>query len=230
MSQPPGDLAQQAEEFGRETAGLLSVTLPGLPDPPVEILRRGDRFVIGPPQQNPLPLYVRGQRLASIKVGLACQMDSPGRYMAVEESTFSLLADLDRAPVLRIHYYRQPRGKPSAHLHVHAHRGALSHLLSQAGHEHPHDMSALHIPVGGSRFRPCLEDFIQFLISECHFDALEGWQQHVQDGRARWRCRQAAAVVRDVPEEAARVLRELGYQVKSPDPVPLPADKPLHNW
>jgi hypothetical protein len=28
---------EQAEEFGREMAGLLSATLPGVPDPPVEI-------------------------------------------------------------------------------------------------------------------------------------------------------------------------------------------------
>lgn len=230
MIQPPGDLEHQVEEFGRETAGLLSATLPGLPDPPVEILRREDRFVIGPPEQKPLPLYAGGQQLASIKVSLACQMDSVGRYLAVEESTFNLLAALDRTPVLRIHYYRSPRGKPSAHLHVHGHRGALSHLLSQAGHEHPHDMSSLHIPVGGSRFRPCLEDFIQFLICECKFDAQPDWQQHVEAGRERWRCRQAAAVVRDVPEEAVRVLRELGYTVEAPVPQPPASAKSLRSW
>jgi hypothetical protein len=230
MSQSPGDLEQQAGEFGREMAELLLATLPGLPDPPAEILRRGDRFVIGPPEQTPLPLYAGGQQLATMKVSLACQMDSAGRYPAVEESSFNLLAALDRTPILRIHYYRQPRGKPSAHLHVHGHRGALSHLLSQAGCEHPHDMSSLHIPVGGSRFRPCLEDFIQFLISECRFDAHPDWQAHVAAGRERWRCRQAAAVVRDVPEEAARVLRDLGYKVESPDPVPAGSLKALRNW
>jgi hypothetical protein len=230
MSQSPGDLAQQVEEFGRETAGLLSATLPGLPDPPVEILRREDRFVIGPPHHTPLPLYVAGKPLASVKVSMSCKLDSVGRYLAVEESTFNLLALLDRTPVLRIHYYRSPRGKPSAHLHVHGHRGALSHLLSQAGHESPHDMSSLHIPLGGSRFRPCLEDFIQFLSVECRFDAQPDWRQHVEAGRERWRCRQAAAVVRDVPEEAARVLRELGYTVGAPDPPPPSSVKALHNW
>ncbi|MGH3273565.1 MAG: hypothetical protein ACRDNZ_04470 [Streptosporangiaceae bacterium] len=231
MSQLPGDLQRQVEEFGQETAELLSATLPGLPDPPVEILQRQDRFIIGPPKQKPLPLYAGGQQLASIKVSLACGLDSIGRYLAIEESTFSLLATLDRAPVLRIHYYRTPRGKSSAHLHVHGHRGALSHLLSQAGHEHPHDMSALHIPLGGRRYRPCLEDFIQFLMCECKFDSLPDWQQHVEAGRVRWRCRQAAAVVRDVPEEAARVLRELGYTVEAPvSPPPSLSAKAVHTW
>jgi hypothetical protein len=91
-------------------------------------------------------------------------------------------------------------------------------------------MSSLHIPVGGSRFRPCLEDFIQFLICECKFDARPGWREQVETGRERWRRRQAATVVRDMPEEAARVLRDLGYIVEAPDPLPETSRKALHNW
>lgn len=230
MSDTPGDLHQQVEEFGRETAGLLSATLPDLPMPPVDILVHENRSIIRPPAGRSLPLYAGGQHLADMKISIACQLDSSGQYLAVEESTFDLLAVLDRAPVLRIHYQRDQGARPSAHVHVHGHRGALSHLLSQAGHEHPHDMASLHIPVGGSRFRPCLEDFIQFLICECSFDSLPGWRAHVEAGRERWRCRQAAAVTRDVPEEAARVLRELGYMVQAPDPVPQPRPAALHNW
>lgn len=230
MSEPAGDLQLQAEEFGQEMAGLLSATLPGLPTPPVEILQHNDRVIIRPPDGKPLPLYIKGEHLAGIKLSVACTVDSTGKYLAVAESTFNLLAKLDRTPVYRIHYRRTPANEPAAHLHVHAHRGALSHLLSQAGHAQPHDISSLHIPVGGSRFRPCLEDFVQFLIMECGFDAKPDWRVHVDAGRTRWRCRQAAVVVRDVPEEAARVLRELGYKVDPPDPVPAPVMKALHNW
>jgi hypothetical protein len=230
MSRTPGDLQQQVEEFGRETAELLLATLPGLPDPPVRILRHENRTIIGPPDSKPLPLYVKGEHLADMKLSIACQLDSVGEYLAVKESTYNLLAVLDRAPVFRIHYQREANVRPTAHVHFHGHRGALSHLLSQAGHEYPHDISSVHIPVGGTRFRPCLEDFIQFLICECKFDAQPGWRKHVEAGRERWRCRQAAAVVRDVPEEAARVLRALGYAVEAPDPLPPRADKALHNW
>ncbi len=165
-----------------------------------------------------------------MKVSISCQLDSSGQWLAVEESHFNLYALLDRAPVLRIHYRRDQGTRPSAHVHVHGHRGALSHLLSRAGHESPHEMASLHIPVGGSRFRPCLEDFIQFLICECNFDSLPGWMAHVEAGRERWRCRQTAAVARDVPEEAARVLRELGYTVQAPDPLPQPRAPALHRW
>jgi hypothetical protein len=218
------------EEFGRETAGLLSATLPGLPQPPVEILRHENRTIVGPPDGKPLPLYAKGQHLADMKLSVACQMDSAGQYLAVEESSFNLLSVLDRTPVFRVHYRREAASRPTAHVHFHGHRGALSHLLSQAGHEFPHDISSLHVPVGGSRYRPCLEDFIEFLICECKFDSQDGWRAHVQAGRERWRRRQAAAAVRDVPEEAARVLRELGYTVDAPDSLPQRSSKALHNW
>jgi len=165
-----------------------------------------------------------------MRLSVACQLDSLGQYLAVEESTFNLLAVLDRTPVFRVHYRHDSTVRPTAHVHVHGHRGALSHLLSQAGHDSPHDMSSLHIPFGGSRFRPCLEDFIQFLICECKFDAVSGWQTHVAAGRERWRRRQAAAVVRDVPEEAAQILRRLGYAVETPNPPPPTAVKALRNW
>ena len=230
MSEPPGGLEQQVEEFGWETAGLLSAALPGLPTPPIEVLRREDRSVIRPSGSKGLPLYVHGDELAKLELSIACQLDSVGQYLAVERSSFGLLAALDRMPVLRIDYRHDMYAAPAAHIQVHAHRGALSHLLSRAGHPSPHDMSSLHIPVGGARFRPCLEDFIQFLICECRFDALEGWRGCVEAGRERWRRRQAAAVVRDVPEEAARVLRRLGYTVEAPDPPPDTARKALRNW
>lgn len=227
---PAGDLQQQAEEFGQEMAGLLSATLPKLPVPPLEILQHNDRVIIRSPDGDPLPLYIRGEHLAGMKLSVACTVDSAGTYLAVAESTFNLLAKLDRTPVYRFHYRRTPALEPTAHIHVHAHRGALSHLLSQAAHAQPHDISSLHIPVGGSRFRPCLEDFVQFLIMECGFDSEVGWRAHVEEGRERWRCRQAGAVVRDVPEEAARVLRELGYTVELPSPLPQPAIRALRNW
>lgn len=230
MSESPGDLQHQVEEFGQETAGLLSAALPGLPDRPIEILHREDRYVIRPGDIKGLPLYVQEEELAKLELSIACELDSIGRYLAVERSSFGLLAALDRTPVLRIDYRRDMYNAPAAHVQVHAHRGVLSHLLSRAGHPHPHDMSALHIPIGGARFRPCLEDFIQFLIAECRFDSLAGWQDCVRDGRARWRRRQTAAVTRDMPEEAARVLRELGYKVESPDPPPSDRQKALHNW
>jgi len=80
----------------------------------------------------------------------------------------------------------------------------------------------LHYPLGGERFRPCLEDFLEGMIHEFGIDAEEGWEEALASGRETWRCSQTAAVVRDAPEVAAEMLRNLGYQVCPPGSGPKP--------
>lgn len=178
-----------------------------------------------------VPLFIDRRRVATLMVRSACRLDSADRYLAIEYSAFSVRADVDRTPILRYEYRRDMDSAPTAHLHVHAHRGALSHLLSRSGHERPHDMSALHFPVGGSRFRPCLEDLLQFLIQECGFDSRPGWHAAVAAGREQWRLRQVAAVARDAPQEVARVLAaEYGYTTLPPPSLPDASEKMLRHW
>jgi hypothetical protein len=69
--------------------------------------------------------------------------------------------------------------------------------------------------------RPCLEDLLQLFVEEFKLDAMPTARQAIEDGRVRWRRRQLAATVRDDPEEAARVLRELGYDVVPPPAGPI---------
>jgi hypothetical protein len=228
-----GDLRQQVATFADHMANLLHATLPDMPDPTVETEHRSDSdlYVISTGENaRGVPLFVGTQRIATLMASASCRLDSVNRYLAVDESRYSVRADVDRTPILRYEYRRGMDTAPNAHLHVHAHRGALSHLLSSSGHKTPHDMSALHIPLGGSRFRPCLEDLIQFLIEECRFDSKSGWRAHVESGRERWRRGQVAAVTRDVPDEAARVLKELGYQVLPPPELPSISSKALRHW
>ncbi|MEP9381119.1 hypothetical protein [Nocardioides sp. KR10-350] len=73
-----------------------------------------------------------------------------------------------------------------------------------------------------------MEDVLQMLITEFGVDTQPDAQQVIEEGRARWRRRQTAAIVRDAPAEAVRVLREeLGYQVI--EPTTGPADERLGN-
>jgi len=220
-------LETQAETLALDLTSLLQRSLP---EAPAAIARlSGERVVIRP--EPDITLFVGDRPLASLSVHLRCQLDSVGRWLAIESSSFGLTANVDRSPVLRFDYVRKAHTAPSAHVQVHAHRGALTHLLSQAGHDKPHDMSALHIPVGGSRFRPCLEDVVQFLIEECRFTHLPEWRQAVVEGRARWRATQVRAVVRDFPHEAATSLRALGYTVEAPgQAVADPSPGALYGW
>lgn len=144
-------------------------------------------------------------------------VDSSGQHLAVEHSSFVLKATLDRAPIIRWDYDREPRSKPSSHVQITAHRGALSHLLSRLDHRTPHSIESLHMPMGGDRFRPCLEDIVEFLIRDCGFQGADGWQASVREGRAKWRRIQTRAVVRDSPGEAVAALTAMGYSVIAPE-------------
>ena len=78
-------------------------------------------------------------------------------------------------------------------------------LLHAAG---PHDITIQLI------------NFIEMLLCEFKFDRNPGWRTALRKGRTNWRTFQTKAIVRDMPESAATVLRKLGYQVTPPDPVP----------
>ena len=224
----PDPLREQAEQFADELTTTLRGSLPDAPDAFAET--HGDRVVVRP--QRDVPLLVKGQELAKLEVTIRCQIDSAGRWLAVESSKFVIAAKLDSTPIFRFEYVRRPVTCPSAHVQIHAHRGALTHLLSRANHDKPHDISALHIPVGGARFRPCVEDVIEFAVADCGFDSLKNWREAVNAGRARWRRIQAKAVVRDFPAEAAEVLRDAyGYDVRPPVAGhPESGEKALHDW
>lgn len=127
-----------------------------------------------------------------------------------------LKAKLDRTPIIRWDYDREARSKPSSHVQMTAHRGALSHLLSRLDHETPHSVESLHMPMGGDRFRPCLEDIVEFLIRDCGFKGGADWRDTLRSGRAKWRRIQTRAVVRDAPMEAAAQLAKMGYKVSPP--------------
>lgn len=225
MSTAPS-LEDQSLEFAQELAGVLGAVLPDAPNVRAQVT--DVRTVVRP--ESPVPLSVNGERLGSLDVHLRCVLDHRGEWLAVESSTFKISLDADRTPLIRIEYIREMNTRPSAHLQLHAQRGALSHLLSKAGHNAPHEMSELHFPLGGARYRPCLEDVLQFLIVECKVDCTAGWETVLNDGRARWRRKQARAVARDFPVEAAETLRRLGYQVTDPDDVPDTSNKALHHW
>ena len=78
-------------------------------------------------------------------------------------------------------------------------------------------MGALHLPTGGQRFRPDLEDVIQFLITDCLFDHLDGWKNTVAAARADWRVIQVKATTRAMAVHAVAALEELGYTVTPPE-------------
>ena len=157
------------------------------------------------------------RELAKLTVKYKLCADSFSEFVAVEHSSIALKAKIENSPIIRWEYDRDARSKPSSHVQVTAHRGALTHILSQLGHTTPHLIESLHLPMGGDRFRPCLEDVIEFLIRDCGFSGGEDWRRVVRDGRAKWRRIQTRAAVRDSPGEAVAQLEAMGYAVAPPN-------------
>lgn len=226
-------LADRAANFAAEVQRTLDGVLPGERRIVSVRFETSERYVVRPagdtPEQQRIPLYVAGARIADLTLALYLALDRHGRYLKTVQSNVTVTSVLDKLPLVRLEYDSDMRTEPVAHWQIHAERGAFSHLLTRANLHRPkrvskpHDLSSLHIPVGGERFRPCLEDVLQFLVLDCGVDHQEGWQAYVERGREEWRRRQLGSAVRDVPTEAARVLRELGWAVTPP------ADEPQEN-
>jgi hypothetical protein len=71
-------------------------------------------------------------------------------------------------------------------------------------------MHKLHFPVGGRRYRPSLEDVIEFLIVERLVDARDGWQTVLAREREAFRRLQLRAAIRRDPETTMSALKNLG--------------------
>lgn len=217
------DVRAKATEFAQELQDLLDAVLP-LPDGVAAADRRvlvraaeNGRYAVRPTANNSLvTLCHDGCPVASLRVKYLCIADTEQAYLAVEKSTFELLGFNDRTPIARLDYIRNAYRVPAAHWNVHGERGTTSRLLGRTNPDHAGALSALHFPVGGARMRPCLEDVLQLLADEFNIDILPTAASAIADGRERWRRRQAAVLVRDMPDEAMRVLMDLGYTVATP--------------
>jgi hypothetical protein len=75
-------------------------------------------------------------------------------------------------------------------------------------------LAAFHFPLGGHRFRPCIEDVLQALIAEFDIDTVPGWESALRQGRIEWRRMQALAAVRDCVPDIVALLNDLGYDVQ----------------
>lgn len=232
------DLGERSRRFADEVADLLARTV-GCPAPVLAVgLRDGQQYVVRPGDTRGrpvrVPLHVDGEHLADLEVAMYQVLDRVGCYVKTHRADFRVFSTLERTPLLRLEYDAAARTVPAAHWQFHAERGAFVHLLTIAGRTRhvrgPADLSKLHLPVGGERFRPGLEDVVELLIRDCGIDGAAGWESAVGEGRRRWRVRQLRSVVRDQQEEAAGLLGEMGWTVSRPGPAREPHDAPYTRW
>jgi hypothetical protein len=221
-------LRERSAAFADELQTTLRATLPGtITVQSVAAPSRKNRFLINPVDAegrlHRIPLYVGGEELAALSFAFYLEMDSVEKYLKTVRNDFAIHSTLDRTPLVRFDFRSDMTADPIAHWQVHAERGSMSHLLARAHAvrpdivKRPHDMSSLHFSTGGERFRPCLEDILQFAIKECGVDAQAGWQAAVLAGREKWRRTQLRTMARDAQQEVAEVLRREGWTMKPPE-------------
>jgi hypothetical protein len=232
------DLAERSREFAGEVADLLEQTV-GCPCAIVSVRAPdGQKYVVRPGDNEGravrIPLAVEGEHLADLEIVMYQMLDRTGTHLKTSRTDFRIFSTIDKTPLLRLEYDSAARVVPTAHWQFHAERGAFAHLLTIASRTRqvrwPGDLSKLHLPVGGERFRPGLEDLLELLVRDCGIDAVEGWEDAIKEGRKRWRLRQLRSAVRDQQEEAAAVLRELGWDVTREGVPPSPYDEPYTHW
>ena len=159
---------------------------------------------------EPLPVRRgRGKPHCYLDLSYTFCWDESQEYPAVQSSFFGIYApDKARTALCHFDYERDKTGGyPEAHIQVYAKAPALD-LLPQANGK---PLSKFHFPVGGRRYRPLLEDVIEFLAVEGLVPELpRGADEVIQAGREEFGLTQLRAAMRRDPEIATQALREWG--------------------
>jgi len=223
-----GSLESLSQQFAEKLTNTLQETL-GDGDPfSAKSIDNGSRFVVEQTERHGVPLKVNGTPLLSLKIKFDCRLDDEKKFLAIDKSSIKVFGGSKAAgePLFRYEYEREPIGNiPVAHIHVHAHRDAFTASMVRAGitttralrrarNTDVPTLSELHFPVGGHRFRPILEDVLEMLIEEFGIDHAEGFRAALQDGRREWRMKQTKAAVRDDPDSAVAMLKDMGYTIQ----------------
>jgi hypothetical protein len=220
----PTDLEAQARTFADELSRLLNKTVTnGIP---IRSVLREDgaigwvgykitkvRFAPG----SLIPVTIgRAPPSCFLHVMLTLQLDPEIRRLVVQRSTFGLYTNDDfESMILHYDFERESENKyPDAHFQVSGDSEALAGVCSRVGRSVP--LRDLHFPVGGRRYRPSVEDIVEFLIVEELALGHDGWEAVVNEHRDRWHRVQLLSVVRRNPEWAAEELQRQGYKIEPP--------------
>lgn len=231
-SSSASNIEQRSSEFVVEVLELLGQVLPNDPGSySLDVSAVSERRTVTVTVDR-IDLCVDGDPLLGLYINYRLQLrDTYPEVLAVESSTFKVTiakGGTRRTPLFTVDYLREPRSAvPMSHYNIHAERGDMVWAMASAGYSHRAKdrrkqleadrkvprLGDLHFPTGGPRFRPCLEDVLEFAMAEFGIDTCDTARAAIHDGRARWRRLQLRAAVADDPTTAIETLRELGLSV-----------------
>lgn len=212
----PSELERQASEFAEQVKKLLDTCLPGETSFGQTTFEPHAGTVSFETFKE---LTINGHQRASISAAYRMCANSTGEHLAVDSSAFKIEYRSTKRPVpiVRFEYDRHARNKPASHFQFHADSVPLGILLVRAGcHDKAVEQSKVHYPMGGPRFRVCLEDIIELVIREFGAESQPGWEHVVQQGRKNYRAIQEETVIRQHLPRAITMLENMGYTITPP--------------
>lgn len=212
----PADLLRLARDFAGTVQRLLNTTVCEGMRIPAVVSQDPNVILVGYGLRNtslvtePFPVHLgRRKPQCWLDVSFRLCLDDAGRYLAAVASFFGIYANDDEHSCLcHFDYEREkPGGYPEAHLQVYGDSAALA---AWGGQPQTRQLDRLHFPVGGRRFRPTLEDVIEFLIVEKLADTRDGWKDVLKRERQEYQRIQLRAAIRRDPETARQAVSDLG--------------------
>ncbi|WP_176358181.1 hypothetical protein [Mycobacterium persicum] len=203
----PFDLPWESKKFADDLSALLNATV--CHGPQLNALAFPNYTVVGyhvsrdNVRGEGLPIRIR--KAPKFYLGLSIRLQPKDDYLTVMSSAMVLAteATITNANMLLHYDYERDKqdGYPEAHLQI----CASSDTWEEAGRRHDGDvrlLNKLHLPVGGRRFRPTLEDILEFLIVEKLVEARPNWNVALDASRDAFREKQLRAAVRQFPHIA----------------------------
>lgn len=161
------------------------------------------------------PVRMRSDTPVRLSIDVSCQLtfdEDEGLFLTVKRSYCGVYLGAEADDIL-LHYdfERDKERYAEAHLQVCARHEGLEGLRRAQGRKD--GLAKIHLPVGGRRLRPAIEDLVECLIVEGLVTPKDGWKPVLDRTRDEYRKRQLSAAVRRSPGTAIRELERLGYAV-----------------
>jgi hypothetical protein len=212
----PFDLGAAAREFADTLSRLLNSTVcNGVRLSPILTSKEDALVGYRLTKKNLTPLKAFQLQGSCIFLNLSYHLkpDDEGQYLAVASSFMGLFVDESMSEPLLHFYYERDKGDgyPEAHLQVVAESLAWQRVFEtcDSSADRKRSLENLHLPVGGRRLRPTLEDLIEFVIAERLVKGKGGWQEALRPSREEFSVIQMRALIRRYPGEAIAAVREL---------------------
>lgn len=211
-----GRLNSRAREFANELSGLLNRTIchgiriTAVTEAGRNVAQIGYNIKADDLVTQAIPLGTsKAEPRAYLLVSYTLMEDDDPRYMRVETSVLGVSLDSGLNDLLFHYDYERNKvdGYPEAHVQIpmrHEHWDTLKERCGQS-----QSFGQLHLPVGNRRYRPTLEDVVEFLIVEGISPGATGWEDAILEGRTGFERRQLRAAIRRNPDAAREMLDEL---------------------